>query len=84
MYLEPAQMENVIRELKKMYAQFNIEYANPVFNFEGPQDTGFADRLHLERIFSDQKDSFSRETIRLTEINQFLSCSSPQFPTKKT
>lgn len=51
MNLFPAQMAKVIVELKDMYAQFGIEYSNPVFHFEGPQDTGFADKLHFEKIF---------------------------------
>lgn len=50
MYLFPDQMDNVIEETKKMYAYFGIDYFNPVFNFEGPQDIDFADRLHFDRI----------------------------------
>lgn len=33
-----------------MYAVFGINYFTPVFKFEGPQDIGFADRLHFEKI----------------------------------
>jgi hypothetical protein len=50
MYLFPDQMSDVIEEIKKMYAHFKINYFNPVFEFEGPQDIDFADRLHFERI----------------------------------
>lgn len=50
MYLFPDQMDSVIRETRDMYAHFGIDYFNPVFEFEGPQDIDFADRLHFERI----------------------------------
>jgi len=50
MHLFPDQMDSVIRETREMYARFGIEYSNPVFDFEGPQDIDFADRLHFERI----------------------------------
>jgi hypothetical protein len=56
MYLFPDQMNRVIEETKKMYANFKIEYFNPVFGFEGPQDIDFTDRLHLERIAMGNQD----------------------------
>lgn len=54
----PDQMNSVIEETKKMYAKFGINYFNPVFKFEGPQDIEFADRLHFERIplLKEEKD----------------------------
>lgn len=55
MRLFPAQMSSVIREVRKMYARFGIEYTNPVFDFEGPPDTGFAERFHLENILPTQE-----------------------------
>ncbi|MDD5281762.1 MAG: hypothetical protein PHC37_02375 [Candidatus Omnitrophica bacterium] len=50
MYFFPDQMDGVINETKKMYLNFGINYFNPVFEFEGPQDIDFSDRLHLERL----------------------------------
>ena len=50
MNLFPDQQPGVIGMLKTMYAKFGIEYSNPVFDFEGPQDIEFADRFHLERL----------------------------------
>ena len=51
MYLFPAQMKDVILEVKNMYSKFGINYTNPVFHFDGHQDAEFADLLHMERIF---------------------------------
>lgn len=50
MNLFPAQMASVIQELKTMYAKFGINYSNPVFKFEGPQNIEFTDRLHFGRV----------------------------------
>lgn len=58
MHLFPSQMIDVIKETEMMYANFGINYTNPVFNFEGPQDTEFADRLHFEKILpTKEKDA---------------------------
>ena len=40
----------MIKMLREMYAGLGIEYSNPVFEFEGPQDVEFGDRFHLERL----------------------------------
>lgn len=50
MDLFPDQQPGVIAMLREMYAGLGIEYSNPVFDFEGPQDVEFADRFHLERL----------------------------------
>ena len=50
MNLFPDQQPGVIAMIRAMYAKFGIDYSNPVFEFEGPQDIEFADRFHLERI----------------------------------
>lgn len=50
MDLFPDQQPGVIGMLREMYAGLGIEYSNPVFDFEGPQDIGFSDRFHLERL----------------------------------
>lgn len=50
MHLFPDQQPGVIGLLRKMYASVGINYENPVFDFEGPQDIEFADRFHLERL----------------------------------
>ena len=62
MHLFPAQMAIVIDEVQKMYARFGITYSNPVFNFEGPQETGFADRLNLELSVQDKSAPAPEET----------------------
>lgn len=59
MHLFPAQMTSIIKETKMMYANFGISYTNPVFDFEGPQDTEFVDRLHLEKIVPNQEKKAS-------------------------
>ncbi|MBI5452894.1 hypothetical protein HY945_05535 [Candidatus Gottesmanbacteria bacterium] len=52
MRLFPDQMISVINEIRKMYAVFGIEYTNPVFDFEGPKNIDFVDKLHLEKILA--------------------------------
>lgn len=54
MHLFPAQMLPVIEELKKMYDKLGIEYFNPVFDYDGPQNLEFTDRLNLDRLFDTQ------------------------------
>ena len=34
-----------------MYKKLGIEYFNPVFEYDGPQNLEFANRLHLDRSF---------------------------------
>lgn len=50
MRLFPDQMKNVLKELRKMYARFGINYMNPVFDLEYPEGLDYADRLHLDRV----------------------------------
>lgn len=50
MRLFPDQMKNVLKELRKMYARFGINYMNPVFELEYPEGLDYADRLHLDRV----------------------------------
>ena len=68
MNLFPAQMASVIGEVKSMYTDFGINYTNPVFDLEGPQDLEFTDRLRLERLFpeEDKKDEERSEQKRKT------------------
>jgi len=70
MRLFPAQMKRVIEETKKMYVNFGINYMNPVFDFEGPQDLEFTDRLRLERVLPSQNkeeaDDSSLEEKKMT------------------
>jgi len=56
MRLFPAQMKRVIEETKKMYAKFGINYMNPVFDFQEPENLDFIDRLQLERVLPVQKE----------------------------
>lgn len=41
MNIYPAQMAPVLQALRGMYARFGIEYANPVFDYDGPSEMGF-------------------------------------------
>lgn len=50
MNLFPDQQPGFIGMIRGMYAKFGIDYSNPVFEFEGPQDSEFADRFQLERV----------------------------------
>ncbi|MFA5260514.1 MAG: hypothetical protein WC450_04735 [Candidatus Omnitrophota bacterium] len=57
MYLFPDQMSVILQEYKNMYARFQINYFNPVFDFDSPPDTGFLDRLHFESVQSGMDDT---------------------------
>jgi hypothetical protein len=41
MNIYPAQMRPVLEALRGMYARHGIEYANPVFDYDGPSEMGF-------------------------------------------
>ncbi|MDP7322304.1 MAG: 7-cyano-7-deazaguanine synthase [Bacteriovoracaceae bacterium] len=41
MTMFPAQMKPVINLLKKMYADFGVNYSNPVFDYEAPEEASF-------------------------------------------
>lgn len=66
MYLFPDQMAGVLNEYKAMYGAFGINYTNPVFAFQGPQDLEFADRLHQERLIPKEYDAQALEQKKLT------------------
>ncbi len=67
MNIFPAQMKDIIQNLYKMYASFGINYTTPVFDFEGPQDIEFVDRLHLEGYLSgDQEKDITDESKKAT------------------
>jgi len=61
MSLFPAQMRDVIKEIKHMYADFHIDYSNPVYDFDSPPDAGFLDRLHFDRVLSNTQDAVPGE-----------------------
>ena len=46
----PAQMIEVIDELRKMYDHFGIEYLNPVFDYEFPEDIDWVNKLGLASL----------------------------------
>lgn len=50
MYLFPDQMASVMKEIKKMYAHFGINYTSPVFELENPDIGGFIARLGMEEM----------------------------------
>lgn len=68
MRLFPDQMKNVLKELGRMYARFEINYTNPVFELEYPQGLDYADRLHLERVLppEGEKNDFDAEKKKKT------------------
>jgi hypothetical protein len=46
MYIFPAQMEDVLGLLEDLYGRFDIEYDNPVFEYEDPQGMNFGSRVY--------------------------------------
>jgi len=50
MKLFPAQMPEVIAELKGMYSQYGITYFTPVFEFDSPKDIGWFNKLGVEKL----------------------------------
>jgi len=50
MDLFPAQMDCVLKELKKLYGRFGISYSNPVFNYEPPEEDDFIEKENLALI----------------------------------
>ena len=46
----PAQMPEVINEIKNMYARYGIVYLTPVFDFDEPKGTNWVDKLGLEKL----------------------------------
>lgn len=58
MNMFPAQMKGVIDQLKKMYEHFGIQYSNPVFEYEPPEEGGFVkmENLHLVSQLSCKDD----------------------------
>ena len=61
----PAQMKDVIVEIRKMYARFGIRYESPVFDFDDPPRMEFGDRL-VERMYPEFAPD-RREEINTTE-----------------
>ncbi|MFH1397317.1 MAG: hypothetical protein ABIH27_02030 [Candidatus Omnitrophota bacterium] len=43
----PTHMEKIINELKKMYAEFKIDYHTPVYDFALPQPMTFKDKINI-------------------------------------
>ncbi len=68
MHLFPAQMPRVVDEMKQMYASAGITYSTPVFDYEGPQNVEFADRLHMEKLLpgEGEADESYLETMKKT------------------
>lgn len=50
MDLFPAQMEPVIRDLKKLYGRFGIDYGNPVYDYEPPDEGDFLEKENLALV----------------------------------
>ena len=53
MTMFPAQMKPVIELLKKMYLNFNINYSNPVFDYEAPEEASFINPDNASLLKSD-------------------------------
>lgn len=47
MSMFPAQMKSVIKELEKMYMDFNIHYSNPVYDYDAPEEAKFIKNTHV-------------------------------------
>ncbi len=58
----PAQMPEVVAEIKNMYAQNGITYFTPVFDFDEPKDIGWSDKLGLEKLCLLDKKENQRES----------------------
>lgn len=74
MNLFPDQQPGMISMLKEMHSALGINYENPVFDFEGPQDIDFADRFHLERLpglAAEKDDKFMENKKRTTGYRLF-------------
>jgi hypothetical protein len=50
MTMFPDQMKPVIEKLQKMYSLFSIDYSNPVFDFDAPDDPGLIDQSHTQML----------------------------------
>lgn len=48
MSMEPAQIKEVIDEMKRMYQHFGISYFNPVFELDAPGDGDFLEKENLQ------------------------------------
>lgn len=58
MYYFPDQTIEYIEEIRKMYARFKINYLNPVFDFDCPEeDIDWLHKLGLETSYPIEKDS---------------------------
>ena len=53
MDLFPAQMENVLAEIRGLYKEFGITYTNPVFNYEPPEEGEFLEKQNLALVKPD-------------------------------
>lgn len=53
MTMFPAQMKPVIELLKKMYLSFDINYSNPVFDYEAPEEASFISADNASLLKSD-------------------------------
>lgn len=47
----PGHMDGVLEEVRRLYAHFGIEYANPVRDWDTPPDRQFVDRLIVDRHY---------------------------------
>ncbi|MCD4781346.1 MAG: 7-cyano-7-deazaguanine synthase [Candidatus Omnitrophica bacterium] len=50
MNIFPAQMKRGVEMIKDLYAEFGVMYSNPVFDFDGYKETGFVERLRLDKM----------------------------------
>jgi hypothetical protein len=57
MDLFPAQMENVLAEIRGLYKKFDIDYTNPVFDYEPPEEGEFLEKQNLAMVKPAAEDS---------------------------
>jgi predicted subunit of tRNA(5-methylaminomethyl-2-thiouridylate) methyltransferase len=50
MDIYPAQMDSVVKLLKEMYARIGINYSNPVFDLDEPEDIGFREKISFHDV----------------------------------
>jgi len=52
MTMFPDQMKSVIVRLQAMYREFGIDYSNPVFDYQPPEERGFVDQAYVQLLSS--------------------------------
>jgi predicted subunit of tRNA(5-methylaminomethyl-2-thiouridylate) methyltransferase len=62
----PAQMKPVIDQMKALYLKFGVEYSNPVFDYEFPDDGSFLSMENSNMLTSIPTANKSKESQKIT------------------